>query len=168
MAGTLAVTPSDAGPYVTIADLQAVTRAMGFVENLPHDGSVVIGIVYANGDSDRATAAITASQLAAMPGPANATIRTVLIPAQNFASTSGRLDIVVLMPMPPGAGKEIAAAVRARQVVSISTDPACLDARCCVLMIQTTPRVEIVLDTVTANDVGARFSPIFTMLVKRR
>ena len=166
--GILTATPSNAATNISMADLQAATRAIGFLDTLPHDGTLVIGIVFAKGDSDRAMATATASQLAALPGPANATIRTVLIPEQNFAKTTGRLDIVILMPMPPGAGKEIAAAVRTRQIVSISTDRACLDSRCCVLMIQTAPRVEIVLDTVTANDVGARFSPVFTMLVKRR
>jgi hypothetical protein len=53
-------------------------------------------------------------------------------------------------------------------LVSISNDPACMDAKCCVLMVRTVGGVEIVLDTQLAEAVGAHFSSVFTMMVKRR
>ncbi len=164
--GTLATTPALAADDA--ADLQAATRAIGFLDSLPHDGVIVIGIVYSPGDANREDASETAGRLAALPGPANATIRTVLIPDEALAKGAGRLDAVFLMPLPAPAARAIPDALRMRHVVSISTDPSCLDTQCCVLMIQTRPHVEIVLDTALANEVGARFSPIFTMLVKRR
>jgi hypothetical protein len=52
--------------------------------------------------------------------------------------------------------------------VSVSSDPACLDAKCCVLMVQAGSNVNIVLDTAMATATGAHFSSVFTMMVKRR
>jgi hypothetical protein len=58
--------------------------------------------------------------------------------------------------------------IRRRHIISISNDPACLGAGCCVLMVRTTGTVEIVLDTALADSVGARFSTVFAMMVKRK
>ena len=72
------------------------------------------------------------------------------------------------MPNQAISPADMAAAVRRRRVVSISTDAGCTDAKSCVLMIYTAGRVRIVLDTALADAVGAQFSSIFMMMVERK
>jgi hypothetical protein len=153
---------------ITASDLDAVAHAIGFLDSLPDDGTIVVGIVYADSANSKAKAAQTSVLLTGMQGPSKAHFRTVLIAAKDIARTAGRLDAVILMPNQTIASSDIANAVRRRHLVSISTDAGCIDAQCCVLMVNTTGRVRIVLNTELADVVGARFSSIFMMMVERK
>ena len=153
---------------ITPLDLEAAARAIGFLNNLPKDGTIVVGIVYADTVDGKVKAAQTASLLGGMQGQTKAKFRTVLITAKDLTQTTERLDAVILMPNQAMPSAELAAAVRRRHVVSISTDAGCIDTKCCVLMVHTAGRVRIVLDTALADAVGAQFSSIFMMMVERR
>jgi len=154
---------------VTSADLQATARSLGFLENLRRDGPLVIGIVYAPSGADARTAAGQAAErLASIPGPNGSTLRTIVIAADGLDQTSERLDAIFLMPGASTGGTPLSGVVRRRRLLSISTDPACIDQQCCVLMVCTGSGVEIVLQTALADVVGARFSTVFMMMVKRQ
>jgi len=153
---------------VSSADLQAVARAIGFLNGTPNDGTVVVGIVYADTVDGRAKANQIAALLGSLPGPNKTKFRAILVAAKDLAQAPGRLDAVILMPNQLVPSNEIAEAVRRRHVVSVSTDASCLDAKCCVLMVQTVGRVRIVIDTALADAVGARFSTVFMMIVERK
>ena len=158
-----------AGADVSLADLQAATRAIGFLQSLPHDGSIVIGVVYApQSEESKQLATQAAATLASLPGPNKFVIRTKLVSVDSIAQTGDRLDAVFLVPGLSAEGPAIADAIRRRRIVSISNDPACLDSNCCVLMVRAKPEVEIVLNTAVADAVGANFSTVFAMIVKRR
>jgi hypothetical protein len=58
--------------------------------------------------------------------------------------------------------------VRRHHLVTLSDDPLCANAQCCVITVHAGPRVEISLNTALADAVGARFSLVFTMVVKRK
>jgi hypothetical protein len=154
---------------VTPADLQAAVRAIGFLDPLPRDQTITVGIVYASSlTGGRALAVQAAEQLKAIPGPNRTPFQAEIIATDGLAQFVGRADAVFLMP---GTSKDQAAIVeflRRRHLVSISNDPACMDAKCCVLMVRTVGGVEIVLDTQLAEAVGAHFSSVFTMMVKRK
>ena len=154
-------------PAVSLSDLQATARSLGFLDTLRRDGTIVIGIVYAS-PANRAPAAQVADRLRAIPGPNASELRPELIAAADLPQFPGRLDAVFLMPGVPAAETGMAESVRRRRIVSISNDPTCLDTRCCVLLIRTTRGVEIFLDTALADAVGARFSSVFSMMVKRK
>ena len=154
---------------ITIADLQASARALGFLDSLPDDGTIVVGIVYSTRTPDAKALAIqAASSLAALPGPNNSVFRTRVLSIDDLVQGGGRLDAIILMTGLSADAAAISNAVRRRRLVSISSDPACLNAKSCVLMINTSRGVEIVLDTAMAEVVGATFSTVFTMMVKRR
>lgn len=156
-------------PFVSDGDLQAAVRSLGFLENLPHDGRVVIGVIYDAGlPSGRTQAEGTAARLGAMPGPYSATLRTVVIATDALNPFQGRLDALFLMPGASRRSDELLPVVLARHLVSVSDDPACLDHDCCVLMVQAGPRVEIVLDTRLASATHSHFSAVFAMMVKRK
>jgi len=158
-----------ASDEVTVSDLQAVARSLGFLENLRTDDGIAIGIVYAPEQAAAgALAAQVAERLGAIPGPKEAKFRPVVISTGSLGQIQDGLGVVFLMPGASEHAGEILEAIRRRHLVSISTDAACLDRKCCVLLIRTEHRVDIVLDSALADAVGARFTPVFTMMVKRK
>jgi hypothetical protein len=71
----------------------------------------------------------------------------------------------------PGMSAEapaIVEAIRRRHILSVSNDPTCLETNCCVLMVRANPQVEIILNSAMAQAVGADFSTVFAMIVKRK
>lgn len=161
--------PATALGDISTDDLQAIARSLGFLDTLPKDGTIAVGVVYA-GDS-AAAAGRTAERLNATQGPNSATFKAQGVAVGALAGTTERLDALLLesgVCTDPANAQKIADAVRQRHLVSISTEPACLESKCCVLMVHTDRKVEIVLDTAMADAVGARFSSVFAMMVKRK
>jgi hypothetical protein len=164
-----AVHEARAANEVTPADLQAVARALGFLDPLPRDQTIVVGIVYAPSlIGGRASAVQAAEQFKAIPGPNHTSFKTEIISADSLAQFANRLDALFLLPGSSIDQAAITEFMRRRHLASISNDPACMDAKCCVLMVRTTGGVEIVLDTQLAEAVGVHFSSVFTMMVKRK
>ena len=154
---------------VSVADLQAAARALGFLDSLPRDGTIVVGIVYAPRSSEsKARAGQIAVWLNTFPGPNKSVFRTKIISIADLAQSGDRLDAIFLLPGLAGDAAQIVDVTRRRHLVSISNDPACLEANFCVLMVRADPSVEIVLHTAMAEAVGASFSSVFTMMVKRK
>lgn len=151
------------------ADLQAATRALGFLDTLQNQPVIVIGVVYSDGGAtNKNEASRVAGQLSVMPGANSSTIRANIITIDELAHTTQHLDALYLMPSTTAYAGIITDYVRRQHVVSISNDPACLDTKRCVLMVQAGSSVNIVLDTALAKSAGAHFSSVFTMMVKRK
>ncbi len=154
---------------VTVADLQAAVRAIGFSENSPRDGTTVIGVVYASQNpSGKALALQTAGLLSTLKGPDKSTIRARTVSVENLVQANDRLDAIYLLPGMSTEAPEIVEAIRRRHILSISNDTACLETNCCVLMVRANPQVEIILNSALAQAVGADFSTVFAMIVKRK
>lgn len=150
---------------VTPADLHAIANALGFLNGLPRGAPVTVGIVFG---ADSKAASQTAATLEAIAGPSQASFKAVTIAAKDLAHAQGHLDAVLLMPDAAGQAALVADATHHRKLVTISTDPACLDQGVCVLMVKAQGRVHIVLNTQLAAAVGANFSSVFTMMVERK
>jgi hypothetical protein len=169
LCAALALTPPARAADVSLADLQAATRTLGFVDTLQSRSTISVGVVYGAGVRDgKNSAAQTAGTLAAMHGPGSSAIRANAVGVDELAQNAQHFDVLYVMPGLAANGAQIADAVRRQHVVSISSDPACLDAKYCVLMVQAGSGMNIVLDTALAAAAGARFSSVFTMMVKRR
>ena len=166
----VAHTPSArAADAIAAADLQAATRTLGFLDSLRDHTTISIGVVYGASVRDgKNSAAQIAGTLATMRGPGSSTIHTNIVPVEELAQNTQHYDALYLMPGVAANGAQIADAVRRLHAVSISSDPACLVAKYCVLMVQAGSGVNIVLDTALAAAAGAQFSSVFTMMVKRR
>jgi hypothetical protein len=144
-------------------------RTLNFLESLPTDGTIVVGVVYASDvPGSQALAAETANTISAMHGPNSRTLRPVVLSTTDLDKFEGRLDVIYLAIGAAKHPERILAAMGRLHLVSISDDPNCMDTRCCVLMVRTGQRVEISLNTSLAAAVGARFSMVFMMVVKRR
>jgi hypothetical protein len=160
---------ASAADSVALADLQAATRSLGFLNSLQNRTTISVGVVYGAGVRDgKNSAAQTAAALAAMHGPGSSTIRANILTVDELAQNAQHFDALYLMPGLAANGAQIAEAVRRLRVVSISNDGACLDAKYCVLMVQAGSGVNIVLDTALSAAAGVQFSSVFTMMVKRR
>jgi len=161
--------PANAFSDTSPADLQAIARSLGFLDSLPREGTITVGIVYAPGEE--AIAARTAEMLNALQGPNSTTFKTQAIAVATLAQLQDHLDLLLIADgacTDPAVAKAIIDVVRRRRVVSISSDPACLETKCCVLMVHSNGKVDIVLDTALADAAGAHFSPVFAMMVKRK
>lgn len=166
-----AVVPSAhaATNQISVENLQAAMRTLSFLESLPKDGDIVVGVVYPSDiPTAKALAIETAKDLGAMDGPNSRTLRPVVLSTTDLAQFRDHLDVVYLVAGAPNHSEEIVSALRRLRVVSISDDPACAYTKCCVLMVSTGQRVEISLNTALADAVGARFSLVFTMVVNRK
>jgi hypothetical protein len=167
----LSYAPARAAPpdfaLPTIADLKAVSKAIGFVEGQPRFGGTRIGIVHLPDPVAETEARKVAELLATIEGPRS----TVLVPV--LLSTSGPtsdepLNALFVMPSAAKTALKTMAHLNARQIPTISTNAECLSNRTCMLFVRAEPRVTIVLDTALADAAAIRFSPIFIMMVKRQ
>jgi len=151
----------------TPADLEASLRALGFLSSLQNRSAILIGVIYNGSDpASRAQAARAAADLSHLAGPGSSTVTAIPVAAQDLGAQ--KFDAVYLMSLGPEAGRVTADYVRHQSVVSVSSDAQCLDAQTCVLLVQARTNMSVVLDTALAKQVGAKFSTVFTMLVKRK
>jgi hypothetical protein len=142
------VAPAYAMDQVAIENIQAAMRTLSFLESLSKDGPIVVGVIYSS-DLPDAQAPLVLSTNALRQFP-------------------GHLDVLWLTAGVCQHAALIADSIRLHHLVSISDDPQCVDTQCCVITVRTGQRVEISLNTALADAVGARFSLVFTMVVKRK
>jgi len=167
--GLTAIFPARAADDVSLADLKAATRSLGFLQNLPRGGSFNVGIVYAPGSANgKLLGQQVADRLRALPGPNESDLKPEAIAVTELTSHAAHLDALYLVPGATGHAAAIADMAKRRHLLVISNDPACLDQHCCMLMVRAAGRVEIVLDSELAQSAGVTFSSVFAMMVKHR
>lgn len=161
--------PALAADDVSLADLKAATRSLGFLQNLPRANDFVVGIVYISGSAgSKALGQQAAERIRTLPGPKDSGLKTEIIAAGDLAEHANRLDALYLLPGTSTSPSAIVEVARRRHLLVMSNDPACLDQRCCMLMVRDTGRVEIVLDAALAQSAGISFSSVFAMMVKHK
>jgi hypothetical protein len=152
---------------IVIDNLQAAVQSLNFLDSLPKDGPIAIGVIYAPEVSNaQLVATETSKALSAMHGPNNRDIQTVVMTIDEVSRYAGHLDVVYLLVGVSNHSNVIVAALRRLRAISISGDPACMVAACCVLLVRSGQRVEITLNSALAGAAGARFSLVFMMVVK--
>jgi hypothetical protein len=152
-----------------VEDIQAAMRTLNFLESLPKAGPIVVGVVYPSDVADaQATAEATAQLIGSMRGPNSRTLQPIVISTDELPRVDAHLDVLFLIVGTSRHSALIMDTIRRHRLVSISDDPVCADAQCCVITVSTGQRVEISLNTALADAVGARFSLVFTMVVKRK
>jgi hypothetical protein len=163
------VPPANALDQATVDNLQAAVRALSFLESLAKEGNIVVGVVYPSDiPTSEDLAAQAAKVIASMRGPNSRTLQPIVLSTNNLAQFGGHLDVLFLLAGTAKHSDAIVSTMRLHHLVSISDDPLCVDSNCCVLMVHTGQRVEISLNTALADVVGARFSLVFMMVVKRK
>jgi hypothetical protein len=161
--------PTDGLAQVSPDNIQAAMRTLNFLESLPTEAPIVVGVIYAADISgSRVAASETANAIGAMRGPNSRALQPIVLSINELDRFQGRLDVIFLGSGVSVHPERILEAMERLHAVSISADPACMDTHCCVLLVRTGQQVEISLNTSLASAVGARFSLVFSMVVKRR
>jgi hypothetical protein len=164
-----AASPALAADDVSLADLKAATRSLGFLQNPPRTGNFVIGVVYApSAGNGKNLSQQTAERIRTLPGPKDSGLKAETIAVNDLAGGADHLDALYLVPGTTGSAATIADIARRKHLLVMSNDPACLDQHCCMLMIRDSGRVEIVLDSDLAQSAGVSFSSVFAMMVKHK
>jgi hypothetical protein len=153
----------------SIDNVQAAMRTLSFLQSLSKDGPIVVGVVYSSDTSNAQVAAeATAQLIGTLQGPNSRALQPQLISTSELSQFQGHLDVLFLMVGASNHSAVILDCVRRHHLVSLSDDPLCVKTQCCVITVGAGPRVEISLNTALADAVGARFSLVFTMVVKRK
>jgi len=161
--------PALAADDVSLADLKAATRSLGFLQSLSRANDFTVGIVYLSGSAGSKTLAQQAAErIRTLPGPNDTGLKAEIIAIGDLANNADRLDALYLLPGTAANPSAIVDVARRRHLLVMSNDPACLDQRCCMLMVRDTGRVEIVLDSGLAQSAGVTFSSVFAMMVKHK
>jgi len=164
LAGGLAVlgwaTPTSAGLNVPIA-----ARVVSFVQPA-HAGAVPAAILFAPGNESSEAEAEAIERMAGSGIAAGrGTIRTRRVPIGSMGSLSGYQVAFVTTGLRSEQGDISAAAARS-SVLTISSDPSCVQAGHCVVGIATSPKVQITVSRAAARAANIRFGSAFLMLVK--
>ena len=150
-------------------NVQAAMRTLSFLESLSQNGPIVVGVVYPSEiPNAQAAAEATVQLIGTLHGPNSRTLQPHLISTNELSQYQGHLDVLFLMVGASSHSVGILDYIRRHHLVSISDDPLCASAQCCVITVHAGPRVEILLNTALADAVGAHFSLVFTMVVKRK
>jgi hypothetical protein len=169
VAALLLCSTASAAVDVTMADLRAAARSLGFLQNIAHNNGLTIGVVYVPGSAEgRFLAQQTAERLRTLAGPRDTSLKAEIIAINDLANYPGQLDALFLLPGITGGAVGVMDVARRKRLLVMSNDPACLDQRFCMLMARDSGRAEIVLDSALAQSAGITFSSIFAMMVKRR
>ena len=157
-----------AGDQPSAEDIDAISHTLGFIEGMPHDGTIRIAVVYdGKAEHGRSDALRVAGAIAAAPGPGAARLGAVGIDAADIGKTSN-VDALLLLPGLKDFAQAITTAAAARHLPIVSTDPQCIEQQLCVLWVQAQPRVSVTLNTKLADALSVRVSPIFAMMVTRK
>ena len=150
-------------------NLQAAVQTLSFLESLPKEGPIIVGVVYSSDvPTTEALAGETARIIGTMRGPNPRMLQPLVLSTTNLPQFVGRLDVLFLVTGASKHAEVIVSVMHRYHLVSISDDLACVDAKCCVLSVRSGQRVEITLNMALADAVGARFSRVFTMVVTRK
>jgi hypothetical protein len=153
----------------SVGNLQACVRTLGFLESLPKEGSIVVGVIYASDTrGGEALAAETAALLSTMRGPNSRRLQPQVLSINDLAHFEGHLDVLFLVQGSAKRSDMLLDAMHRLHLVTISDDSLCSITQTCVLMVRAGQRVEISLNTALADAVGARFSLVFMMVVNRK
>lgn len=152
--------PTSAGLNVPIA-----ARVVSFVQPV-HVGAVPAAILFAPGNEASEAEAdaierMTSSGIAAGRGM----LKARRVPIGSMGALNGYQVAFVTTGL-RGEQDNISAAAARSSVLTISSDPTCVQAGHCVVGIVTSPKVQITVSRAAARAANIRFGSAFLMLVK--
>ena len=148
---------ADAAKDITIAG-----RALTFLENGP-TGKVVMGIVF---DPSKPASVAEKNAVMAAIGGGLAAGGVTITGKPVEAGDAGAAGGVGALYVTTGAnGGAVVAAAKAKKIITIGSDPACVRSGGCAMGVSTDPKVDITVNRATAAAVGATFKAAFRMMI---
>jgi hypothetical protein len=163
LAGWPLLPPQAARADTTPKDIQVILKSIGFLTSKP-TGNVNVAVVFepASPESKKDADSIKALLDAAGGGPIVPV--TKLVGVDQAAGLDSQA-VVMSVGVSPAGQDSLAAAVKGKKVLTISTDPACARAGKCVISVHTEPSVEILFNAAAAQAAGVDFQPNFRMMI---
>jgi hypothetical protein len=137
-------------------------RTLMFLENGPR-GAATLGVVF--DPSQPASVAEKNAVMAALGSgfvAGSLTLTGRPVPASAIAGVSGVTALYVTGGVNYAA---VGAAARAKRLITIGSDRACVKSGACVMWVSGDPKVEIVINRAAAAAVGAAFRAAFLMMI---
>jgi hypothetical protein len=160
--GLLALAAPMAAHADAAKDLGVAGRALTFLENGP-TGKATLGVVF---DSSKpASVAEKNAIMAAIGGGYAAGALTLTgkpIEAGDVAGASGVQALFVTGGVNYAA---VGGAAKAKKLITIGSDMACVKSGACAMGVETEPKVSITVNRATAAAVGAVFKAAFRMMI---
>ncbi|QQG35152.1 MAG: hypothetical protein HYS17_06140 [Micavibrio aeruginosavorus] len=145
---------------VTLKDVQTIVRTVGFLENASNTGSVM-AIIY-NPNSDESLQ--NARQMERLLRSEKKDIEPRLVSVSNMAGIEGARFAFISSDV-QNHYNSIKTALSKNKILSFTLDRACVDQNCCTIYINSKGRVEIIINKAVADDIQAKFKPVFLMMV---
>jgi len=144
-------------------EVQVAGRTLTFLDNGP-TGKVIFAVVF---DSSKAASVAEKDEvMAALGSGMSVGSATVVGKAVDVAALPSAGDAGAFY-LTHGVNYAVAGAfAKSKKILSISSDMACVESGACVMGVAASPKVEIVVNTATANAVGAHFKAAFKMMIK--
>ena len=163
-AGALAL--ALAAPGVGHADaaknLGVAGRALTFLENGP-SGKAELGVVF---DSSKPASVAEKNAIMAAIGSGYAAGAITLTGKAVDVSEVGSVSGVQALYVTGGVNyAAVGAAAKAKKLITIGSDPACVHSGACAMGVSTDPKVDITVNRATAAAVGATFKAAFRMMI---
>lgn len=154
-----------AAPLGAELNVPIATRVLSFVQPGP-SGIVTAAIVFepGNGASEAEANAIERAIGAGITA-GRATIRVKRVPIGAIGALSGYRVAFVTAGL-RSEHSTIAAAAARSSVLTISSDPACVQSGRCVVGVTSAPKTQITINRAAARATNVRFGSAFLMLVK--
>lgn len=155
-----------AAPMVGYADpakdLAVAARALTFLEGGPA-GKAVLGVVF---DSSKPGSVAEKNAIMAALGAGYAAGAVTLTGKPIEASAVGGASGVAALYVTEGVNYgAVGGAAKAKKLITIGSDPACVKSGACVMGVATDPKVDITVNRAAAAAVGATFKAAFRMMI---
>jgi hypothetical protein len=163
LTGWLLLGTGPAKAETTAKDIQVMLKTIGFLTSKPR-GAVTVAVIFdpANAESRKDGESIKAF-LDAASGLAIVPVAK-LVGLDQLNGVDGPAAVIAAGVAGPGLDAVIEA-VKGRNVLTISTDPACARTGKCVMSIHAEPSVEILFNAAAARASGVEFLPNFRMMI---
>lgn len=155
-----------AAPMAAHADaaknLGVAGRALTFLENGP-TGKATLGVVF---DPSKPASVAEKNAIMAAIGGGYAAGALTLVGKPVEAGEIGGVSGVQALYVTGGVNyAAVGAAAKAKKIITIGSDPACVRSGACAMGVATDPKVDITVNRATAAAVGASFKAAFRMMI---
>ena len=154
-----------ASAEVTSKDVMVAARALTFLES-PPKGTVEIGIVRDAADQASVKdAELIKSVIDQGLSVGDLVVRARILSAGEVQGATG-LAAILVTTASPAIVQDMAAGAKNRKLLTITTDPACMRANQCVMLVRSEPKIQVLANSQVAQQNGISFNQTFSMMIK--
>ncbi|BAI73455.1 hypothetical protein AZL_028170 [Azospirillum sp. B510] len=165
LAAMVGLTGSPALADMTAKDVQVIAKTLGFTVP-PLTGAVKVAVVF---DPASPASQKDADDLKGILGSGlavgAATLSPVLVPIAQLDAGLNGTGLVLVTSGLSAQQERVFAAAKAKKLISVSPDAACVRSGHCVMGIKSEPKVEIVINKSAADASSVSFAPAFRMMI---